>query len=155
MLREFLEKLKERNEEALARAPQLVRTLGPILRKSATTGKVSALRRFCRRHGFEVPRGRFGLFRDSLIVQRIDMKDLEPAARERLRRHVLAGEDKLKATPDYLAARDPRCRDCRYFVTAPRDGDPADPNSTKSCVQMGTKGADAACVGFTLPDASS
>ncbi len=85
----------------------------------------------------------------------IDLKDLEPEARARLRAHTLASEDASCMTDDYRAGlergRDLRCRDCRWFVKAPTDCDLNDPNAMKSCVELGTKGADAACFGFRAP----
>lgn len=82
----------------------------------------------------------------------IDLKDLEPDARARLRARTLAGDDASRMTDDYRAGlergADLRCRDCRWFVQAPNDGDSADVDQTKSCVALGTKGADAACFGF-------
>lgn len=58
-------------------------------------------------------------------------------------------------TDDYRLSRargeDLRCRECVHFITAPNDCDPHDANASKSCVELGTKGADQACVGFKRP----
>ena len=154
-LEQFERQLKQWQERTLANAPDHIRALGPILRKSVETGLVNGLWRFCLKHGIDVPRRQLALFRDYLITQRFDLKDLEPAARARVRLHVLRSEDKANMTRDYrlgqLAGVKMTCMECRYFVTAPDDGDPNDPDSTKSCVDLGTKGADAACFGFTRP----
>ena len=75
---------------------------------------------------------------------------MEPEARSRLRLLTLDNDDMEKATTDYrdgsLSGADLRCRDCCWFVTAPNDDDGDDHD--KSCVELGTKGADKACVGF-------
>jgi len=148
-LQEMLEQAKER---VLAKAPEHLRELGPILRRSVERGSLVKFRRFLAKHEIEIPRAQQEAFRDYLIIHRIDLKDLEPAARQRLRARTLAAEDPRKMTADYRAAASrgdvPSCRDCRWFVTAPNDGEPG---GEKSCVQRGTKGADQACIGFTLP----
>jgi len=148
-----LEEILERSKEAVLKsAPEHLRRLGPILRQSAETDSLASLRRFLRDHDIQIPRRHLPAFRDYLIIHRIDLKDIEPAARERLRARTLANDDPRRMSPDYeRVIRDgtvPCCRDCRWFVTAPEDGDP---DSDKPCTQMGTKGADVACYGFTLP----
>jgi hypothetical protein len=139
-------------EDALRRLPAHVRALGAILRRSVRTGRTNALGRWCRKHGFAIARKDLSRLRDYLITQMIDLKELEPDARARLRLDTLGAEDPSSMTPDYrdgiARGRNLRCRDCRWFVKAPRDGDVRDPDSTKSCVELGTKGADRACFGF-------
>lgn len=146
-----LEELLVRSREAvLAQAPEHLRELGPILRKSATNDDLSKFRRFLRDHDIQVARRHLPAFRDILIVNRIDLKDIEPAARERLRARTLATEDPRRMSVDYRKAvvggRVPQCRDCRWFVTPPKDDDP---DSDKACTEFGTKGVDVACYGFT------
>lgn len=146
-----LEELLVRSREAvLAQAPEHLRELGPILRKSAANDSLSTFRRFLRDHDIQIARRHLPAFRDFLIVNRIDLKDIEPAARERLRARTLAAEDPRKMSVDYRSAvvsgRVPQCRDCRWFVSAPQDGDP---DGDKPCTQFGTKGVDVACYGFT------
>lgn len=84
----------------------------------------------------------------------IDLKDLEPDARARLRARTLASDDASQMTDDYRAGlerrSDLRCRDCQWFVQAPNDGDLTNVDQSKSCVELGTKGADVACFGFQL-----
>ena len=153
MLEDFERQMREYVQRVLDAAPEHVRTLGLIIRKSITTGKLNALWRFCLKHAVDITKGHLPLFRDWLITQRIDLKDLEPEARERLRKHTLRFQDACKMTPDYragmLGGKSMHCRDCKYFVRAPNDGDPDlnNPPADKSCVALGTKGADVACYG--------
>jgi hypothetical protein len=141
-----------RNEmmKRLAQAPEPVRRLGKIIRRSVRTGQLHELRRFFYRHGIRVRPEQTARFRDHLILERIDLKDLEPAARARLRTHTLASDDASQMTDDYrlaIQAGDQLyCRSCRWFVTAPQDGSES---GSKSCVELGTKGADVACYGYT------
>src|SRR5579871_4554718 len=150
---DFDQQVAEWREAALKQLPAHVRALGPILRRSVRTHRFVALERCCKRHGFTIERRRLPLFRDFLITQRLDLKDLEPDARARLRLHYLGSQDKSCMTADYRdAARAgdaPLCRDCCFFITPPNDADPSDPNATKSCVELRTKGSDVACFGFT------
>jgi hypothetical protein len=145
-------RIKQWRESMLASAPAHIRALGLILRRSVRTGSLAGLRRFVRKHGIDVPQSMLRSFRDYLITQRIDLKDLEPAAREALREQTLASEDEAIQTEDYRQGvrdgDDLRCRDCRWFVIAPNDDSPA---SGQTCVELGTKGADQACFGFTRP----
>jgi len=145
-----LEELLDRSRRVLLEtAPEHLRELGPILRKSAATESISKFRRFLRDHDIQICRQNLPIFRDLLIISRIDLKDIEPAARERLRARTLAKEDPRMMSVDYKRAagsgRLPRCRDCRWFVTAPEDGKAG---GDKPCVQFGTKGVDTACFGF-------
>jgi len=152
----FEEAVKKWQEKALEKAPERVKTLGPILRKSVRTGSISALVRFCKKHEIDVKRRDMESFRDWLITQRFDMKDLEPAARERLRFKTLRGQPKEEMSQSYAAGirkgEKLKCRDCIWFVKAPLDGDKNDPDSNKACVEFGTKGSDDACYGFTRPN---
>lgn len=153
MLENFEAALKDFRRKTLAEAPEHIRRLGKILRRSVESGSLLSLKRFLDRHLDEVPRP-LEAFRDYLIINRIDLKDLEPEARHRLRKRTLATQDRTLATTDYRQAavqarkrgEQVYCRDCRWFVTAPRDGNE---RAELSCVQLGTKGADVACVGFT------
>lgn len=85
-------------------------------------------------------------FRDFLATQLVELKDLEPQARARLRLLTLAKEEE-EPSQDYnhavAAGRVPLCRDCQWFVRAPAGED-------ESCVALGAKGADQGCFGFTL-----
>ena len=144
-------RLCKMREKVLADAPAHIRRLGRILRRSAETDNLVRLRRYLRGHDIKVARKDLPAVRDYLIINRIDLKDLEPAARERLRARTLIKEDPRLMSLDYrkVAQRGevPSCRDCRWFVTPPEDGEQ---DEEKSCVAMGTKGADQACFGFTL-----
>lgn len=149
----FQEQMKQWREQMLASLPAHLRVLGRILRRSIKYNSLLGLRRFLRKHRIDVPMSESGLrtFRDLLIIQRIDLKDLEPQARARLRLRTLRDQDLGEATNEYRTGRaaglDLRCRDCRYFVEAPNDGDGDDHD--KSCVELGVKGVDLACAGFT------
>ena len=163
MLKEMEATMAAFVKKVLDKAPEHVKALGGILRRSvpgkSIVSGMSALRRFCIKYAPEIRKAQLPIFRDYLICNRIDTKDLEPAARERLRRHyisLLRDKDIAKMTPDYRAGAvsgaDMRCRDCKFFVRAPNDDDkdPSNPDPTKSCVALGTKGADVACYGYTL-----
>ena len=149
------DRIKAWREQALKQLPAHVRALSPILRRAVHTHRVRRLQRWCHKHGFDIPRRQLPLFRDFLITQLVDLKDLEPDARARLRHHWLAQQDPSQMTDDYLAGvrsgADLRCRGCRWFVRAPSDDDRADPTDDKSCVALGTKGVDVACYGFSRP----
>lgn len=152
--RRLLEEIERQIQEAVERVnsqtPEHLKLLGKILRRSIETGNMAKLRRFLKEQDIEVPRKELESFRDHLIIHRIDLKDLEPAARARLFARAHAKEDPRNMSPSYRAAVAqgviPSCRDCRWFVTAPNDGEN---NADKSCVELGTKGADIACYGFT------
>lgn len=156
--REHLEAFEAEIEAAKKRiideSPEHIARLGEILRRSVETGDLAEFLAFLQEHEATDGIGPDNVeeLRDLLITQRIDLKDLEPDARARLRYKMLAGEDSRCMTEDYYSAAKsgdiPRCRDCKWFVTAPNDGEK---DGDKSCVQMGTKGADLACLGFTLP----
>lgn len=130
--------------------PEHLKLLGELVRESVATGDLFGIWTFLHDQGIDVPNREMVTFRDLLIVKRLDLKDLEPAARERLRAKMLADEDPSLASSDYLDAvhsgANPRCRDCKYFVVAPNDGEPG---GDQPCVNFGTKGTDAACLGFT------
>jgi len=142
--REFGEQL----EEQLRAAPELVRAAAAVIREN----DLESFKDFLHRNMVAVPDEHAAAFRDYIITRRIDLKDLEPEARVRLRQTTLeANPDDLKdATGDYLAGKaggvDLRCRLCGWFVKAPNDGE--GDSQDKSCVALGTKGADAACPGF-------
>lgn len=147
-----LQKAIDRYNLALSRGvPEHVKELGEVIRRSLGKKSLVEFRRFLREHGYQIMRKDLEDFRDFLIINRPDLKDLEPQARARLRARTLLADKASKMTKDYRQAAasgvSPRCRDCRYFVNPPNDGED---NSDKSCVQMGTKGADLACYGFTL-----
>lgn len=157
--RQHLEELETEIEQArkqmLDEAPEHLLELGNILRRSVETESLEEFRSYLQDQSIEFAGGERELhrFRDLLITQRVDLKDLEPDARERLRVHTLASEDPSAMSHDYRAVAStgtiPRCRDCRWFVTPPKDGEE---NAEKSCVEMGTKGADQACYGFSASD---
>ena len=130
---------EEQNEE-------LVKTI----RLSNETGSLVSLSQFLKNCGIDIPERELSVFRDYLIVNRFDMKDLEPQARARLRDNFLAIESDGEMSDDYRQAvcsgSVPSCRDCKWFITPPDDGGEG---GDKSCVQLGTKGADVSCFGFT------
>jgi len=130
--------------------PEHIKTLGKILRRSVEDGSLVELQAFLEENEVVIPPAELKAFRDHLIIHRVDLKDLEPAARERLFLRAHLREDSRNMTQDYREAgyrgKQLRCRDCRWFISAPMDGDN---NGEKSCVELGTKGADLACYGFT------
>src|SRR5258708_6653863 len=97
---DFEKQVAEWREHALMRLPAHVRALGPILRHAVKTHRLGALERWCRKYGFEIERRRLPIFRDVLITQRLDLKDLEPDARARLRVHRLGDQDEARMTAD-------------------------------------------------------
>jgi hypothetical protein len=135
-----------------ASMPAHVRALARVVRRSVETGRLNALDRWCKKRGLRLKRRQLRPFADFLITRLLELKDLEPDARARLRRDALMRQDASRTTEDYrrgfAAGEDLRCRDCRYFVTAPNEGDSTDASDSQSCVALGTKGADQACVGF-------
>lgn len=147
---EQLEAARRRQLESL---PEDQKALGAILRKSVLDGDLNELAAYLEQHELFVARERLVEFRDYLIVTRIDLKDLEPSARERLRAHTLELENPLLKSPDFrrieAAGQTPRCRDCQYFVRPPMDGST---DGDKACTYFGAKGADVACFGFKSKD---
>lgn len=147
------EKLKQIHAQMLAASPKQIRKLGKILRSRS----VLRLRWFLARHGHagEIDPKDLPLFMDYLITQRIDLKDMEPDARRRLREHSLKKQPVNERTKDYIeciehgCTRLPHgetrwsCKLCAWFIVAP-------PGDDKSCVEMGTKGIDEPCYGFTI-----
>lgn len=129
--------------------PLHIQILGHILRRSAATGKLGAFRRFLRRHKIECANELVSLFRDSLIVQRADLRDLQAAARMRLRLASLRDQEDVQMTADYRQAKTDReavhCRDCHFLRHAPMDDGP---ESQKTCADLGAQGSDVACYGF-------
>lgn len=130
--------------------PEHLILLGEIVRETVSTGNLNPLAKFLEKHEIAVSPENLLQFRDLIIVRRLDLRDLADAARMRLRSRLLANEDTSLMSKDYAAYLEvgavPRCRDCRWFVTAPNDGTPT---GDKSCVGMGAKGSDVACIGFT------
>jgi hypothetical protein len=90
------------------------------------------------------------LFMDYLVTKHVNLQDMEPEARARLRGVMVESQVDEEMTDDYREhveqSKSPcTCKDCRYFMEAPEDeGDDA-----KHCVAMGAKGIDEACYGFT------
>lgn len=88
------------------------------------------------------------LFMDWLITQRIDLKDMEDEARHRLRMHTLQDQPAHEKTKDYTTAEKSgelyllSCKHCRWFREAPWGED-------KDCVELGSRGSDKPCYGFT------
>jgi len=152
MLHDFDEKISKSVETRLQITAEQDASLAKIIRRSTETGSLVKLARILKHHGIDIPKRNLRNFRDYLIINRMDMKDLEPQARERLREYFLRGDGKANMSDDYrqsvCSGSVPKCRGCRWFVTAPDD---SDTNSELSCVEMGTKGADDACVGYLLP----
>ena len=143
---EILAERKQQFEEALRAAPKEIRRVAEIIRG----GSMRKFRKFLRRQNITLEHEEASAFRDYLTINRVDLKPLEPAARARLRVLTLKDQDVAEATDDFrdgvLSGADLRCRDCMWFVTAPNDDDGE--NHDKSCVALGTRGADKACVGF-------
>jgi hypothetical protein len=152
LLEEYERRIKDASAALQQEAPEHVKELGDIIRKSVANKSLVKFKRFLRKHEIDIGTRDLEAFRDHLIIHRIDLKDLEPEARARIFLMAHAKEDSSKMTEDYRAEirinSHPSCRDCRWFVTAPND---SDDNAEKSCVEMGTKGADRACYGFTYP----
>lgn len=146
-----LEKLiEEARRQQWEQTPEHIKELGRLLRESTVSGELDKLAAFLVEQKVGVSRDQLESFRDYLIITRIDLKDLEPAARERLRAQTLARENPQVMSPDYMAATAqgeiPKCRNCRWFVKPPMDGSE---HGDKPCVNFGTKGSDVACYGFT------
>ena len=143
---EVLRELKTRLEDQLKLAPKAIRRVARVIRR----GNLKKFRRFLRQSNINIPNNQADSFRDYLITQRIDLKDMEPMARARLRMLTIKQDDDQLATGDYLAATsagvDLRCVDCSWFAMAPNDGDGE--NAEKTCIQLGAKGVDEACIGF-------
>ncbi len=148
-IEEMLEASRRQYFETL---PEHMQRVGEIIRQSLVDGNMDALAQFLMDHKVPVAVERLKQFRDYLILKRLDLKDLEPGARERLRARQLATEDPANVSADYFTAKRygelPMCRDCRYFVKPPNDGSP---DGDKPCISFGTKGSDVACYGFTRP----
>lgn len=141
----------EQRESFLKALPEHLAILGAVVRESVQTGDLERFATYLAEQGISMPTEQLEHFRDLVIVRRLDLKDLEPAARERLRARTLKTQSSLLQSADYRAAVErgetPRCRDCAHFVTAPHDDTPG---GEKSCVELGTKGVDAACFGYTI-----
>lgn len=140
----------EQRESYLKALPEHLAALGDIVRESVQTGDLQRFAEFLLEQQIAIQEGLLEQVRDLVILRRLDLKDLEPAARERLRARVLSTQDPQQATDDYtseaLAGRTPRCLDCHYFATAPCD---ESSGGDQSCVELGAKGGDEACIGFT------
>jgi len=130
-----------------------IANLGALIKESLATGDLSEFQGFLAKQEMHFAGSKLEYLRDLIIVQRFDLKEFEPEARLRLRQRTLLAEDPAMMTPDYKAAVEkdgiPHCRDCRWFVTGPTDMGALD---DKSCVELGTKGADQACIGFTFKE---
>lgn len=149
LLIEYESRIDDAKETLQQEAPEHIIELGIIIRRSVSDGSLEKLKIFLDEHKISVPDGDLEAFRDHLIIHRIDLKALEPEARARMFMRAHAKEDKINMTDDFRIAMNkgvaPKCRSCRWFITAPVD---SDCNDEKSCVEMGTKGADTACYGF-------
>lgn len=151
VLEAFEAELGAAKKRILEDVPEHIIALGGIIRDGIEEGTIASFRDFLNEHSIPFQEDWLHDLRDLIVIQRFDLKDLEPEARQRLRRRTLE-QDAHVPTDDYVAACKsgiPNCRDCEWFVNAPND---SDDNSELSCVQMGTKGADLACVGFTNKD---
>jgi hypothetical protein len=148
----FEDDIEAAKERILESVPEDIANLGALIRESLVTGDLSEFKAVLEKREMPFDESRLEQLRDLIIVQRFDLKEFEPAARERLRARTLQEEDPSMMTADYgraiRAGEVPHCRDCQWFVIAPKDG--ATEADNKSCVQLGTKGADQACIGFTL-----
>lgn len=145
--------------ESFAKAlPEHLARFGEIVRESIRTGELTEFATFLAEQGVQVndelpthwSTSKLEHLRDLVILRRLDLKDLAPAARERLRARALDTQSTIFRAVDYDAAinagETPRCRDCVHFVIAPHDGLPG---GDKSCVELGAKGLDAACFGYS------
>jgi len=153
-LDELLEERKGELKALLSGQPKAIRKVSKIIR----SGDIKKFRQLLRREGIHIYDEYLEPFRDYLITKRLDLKDMEPGARARLRALSLDTQDLSDATKDYTDAVlsgivGLSCRDCQWFVKAPNDGDGN--NHDKSCVELGTKGKDMACVGFIWVKQSS
>jgi hypothetical protein len=149
---DFKAGLEAAKEKILSDAPDEIAALGGIIREAIEKGNVTGFKKFLEEQEMSFD-GSIEHLMDLIIIQRLDLKDLEPAARVRLRARTLQSEDPAMMTPDYKTAVEadgiPNCRDCRWFVTGPDDMGEHD---NKSCVEHGTKGADQACFGFLFKE---
>jgi hypothetical protein len=132
-------------ENRLLIPQELFETLLSEIRRSTESGDLSTLSRiFSEIDGVTVDDAE--AFRDFLVTQFVELKDLEPHARARLRMMTLASEE-VEPSEDYTrmvaARRVPMCRDCKWFSNVPEGED-------KTCVALGSKGTDQGCFGFTL-----
>ena len=152
ILEAFEAELDAAKKRILENVPEHIIALGGIIRSGIEEGTIASFRDFLNEHSIPFQEDWLHDLRDLIVIQRFDLKDLEPEARQRLRHRTLE-QDAHVPTDDYVAACKsgsiPNCCDCEWFVNAPND---SDDNSELSCVQMGTKGADLACVGFTNKD---
>lgn len=136
-------KLDQLKQQLLAQAPEHVRRLGKILRKRS----VFFMHRYLKKLGLggKIKKSELPLFMDWLITQRIDLKDMEPDARRNLRKHTLEEQPITEQTNDYRSLENPEehtCKECRWFREVPFGDE-------KDCVELGAKGTDAVCYGFT------
>jgi hypothetical protein len=139
-------KLEAIKSQLLVSASKNIQILGKILRR----GSLFFFKQFLKKHKLlhQIPQNTVPLFMDYLIVNRIDLKDMWPESRSRLREATLENQPDTEKTEDYLKYIDdsddpPTCKHCVWFVDAPE-------GEEKSCVSMGTKGCDFPCYGFTL-----
>ena len=143
---EIEKKLDAIKSQLLASAPKNVQMLGKILRR----GSMFFFKQFLKKNNLlhQIPNNMVPLFRDYLIVNRTDLKDMWPESRSRLREATLEGQPEEEKTEDYKKYIDdsddpPTCKHCSWFVDIPE-------GEEKTCVAMGTKGTDFPCYGFTL-----
>lgn len=143
---ELEKKLEAIKSQLLASASHNVQILGKILRR----GSLFFFKQFLKKNKLlhQIPEGMVSLFRDYLIVNRIDLKDMWYESRSRLREATLEGQPEEEKTEDYKRYIDdsedpPTCKHCLWFVDVPE-------GEEKTCVAMGTKGSDFPCYGFTL-----
>ena len=139
-------KLSAIRSQLLASSPKHVQQLGRILRRRS----IFFFKQFLRKLGMldKIPKEMVSLFMDYLIIKRIDLRDMEPDARRRLREATLEDQPEEEKTDDYKAYVEnsedpPMCKHCRWFMETP-------PEDEKTCVELGTKGNDFPCFGFTL-----
>jgi hypothetical protein len=139
-------KLQDIQQTVLGQTEKQSAKLGKILRRRG----LFSFKMFLRKHKIKLPKEQVPLFMDYLITKRSDLKDLEPEARRRLRQYKLKDQPEHLKTRDYLiyieselAPTPPlTCKNCRWFMSAP-------PGYVDSCVELGTKGADDPCYGYT------
>lgn len=153
-VKKLLAETKKKHEQLMAELPEEVRRLGNVIRMSLKFGTTRSLERYLRKLGFQVDRNRVEQLRDVLILNRSDLLELAPAARQRLRVVYLRDQPGGAMTEDFAMAlhlasgipeRGPRCGQCQHFGHAPADEGP----EAKPCIALGARGTDLACFGFT------
>lgn len=148
-LEAFEADIEKAKQQILESVPDDIAGLGTLIRESVAMGDLHQFRTFLDENDISIKDDGLEYLRDLIIIQRFDLKDLEPSARVRLRQRTLMTENPVNMTLDYKTAVEagsiPSCMDCRWFINPPSDEE-------RSCVAMGTKGVDQACIGFMVKE---